>query len=119
MSLKTDYFDGATGLQAKCNDAFSAGVDFVEVANLTEIRNELLIAAAAGQTKFVVTLLTSYVPSTLRGNKGNNLILKSYLAGIQQGLANQEIYSYECTATLNVADTVDTSIDLNFNFQTT
>jgi hypothetical protein len=119
MSLKTDYFDGATGLHAKCNDAFDAGVTFVTVDNLAAIASALIAAAAAGNTKFTTTLQTTYQPSTLRGNKGNNLILKAYLAGIQQGLANQEVYAYECTPALNVADTVDTKIDLNFNFQTT
>ena len=119
MSLKTDYFDGATGLQAKCNDAFDAGVTFVTVTNLSAISAALIAAAAAGNTKFVTTLLTAYNPSILRGNKGNNLILKAYLAGIQEGLADQDIYNYECVPTLNVSDTVDTKIDLNFNFQTT
>lgn len=119
MSLKTDYFDGATGLQAKCNDAFDAGVLYVTVDNLAEISAALIDAAAAGNTKFVVSLVTTYNTTYLRGNKGNNLILKSYLAGIQQGLANQDVYSYECTPTLNVASSTETKIDLNFNFQTT
>lgn len=119
MSLKTDFYDGATGLHEKCNDAFDAGVTFITTDNLTTIRAALVSAAAAGNTKFITTLMTTYNPSILRGNKGNNLILKSYLAGIKQGLANQEIYDYECTPTLNVTDTVDTKIDLNFNFQTT
>lgn len=119
MSLKTDYFDGATGLQAKCNDAFAAGVTFVTVDNLAAISAALIAAAAAGSTKFTTTLQTTYNPSTLRANKGNNLILKAYLAGIQQGLADQEIYNYECLAALNVSDSIDTKIDLNFTFQTT
>lgn len=119
MSLKTDYFDGATGLQAKCNDAFDAGVTFVTVDNLAAISAALISAAAQGNTKFTTTLITTYNPTILRGNKGNNLILKAYLAGIQQGLANQDIYNYECTPILNVADTVETKIDLNFTFQTT
>lgn len=119
MSLKTDYFTGATGLQAKCNDAFDAGVNFVVTDNLATISAALINAAAAGNTKFITTLMTTYQPSILRGNKGNNLILKSYLAGIQQGLANQDIYTFECTPTLNVSDSVDTKIDMNFNFQTT
>lgn len=119
MSLKTDYFDGATGLQAKCNDAFDAGVTFVTVDNLSAISAALIAAAAAGNTAFTSTFQTTYNPATLRGNKGNNLILKAYLAGIQSGLADQEIYSYECTPALNVADSVDTKIDLKFTFQTT
>ena len=119
MSLKTDYFEGSTGLQAKCNDAFGAGVTFVTTTNLAAISAALISAAASGNTKFTTTLMTTYVPSILRGNKGNNLILKAYLAGIQSGLANQEIYTYECTPSLNVSDSVDTKIDLNFTFQTT
>jgi len=119
MSLKTDFFDGATGLQTKCNDAFDAGVTFVTVTNLAAISAALIAAAAAGNTKFTTTLLTTYNPSTLRGNKGNNLILKAYLAGVQEGLANQDTYNYECAPALNVTDSVNTSIDLNFNFQTT
>lgn len=119
MSLKTDFFDGATGLHEKCNDAFDAGVTFVATDNLAVISAALVSAAAAGNTKFTVTLTTSYNPSILRGNKGNNLILKAYLAGIKQGLADQQIYDYECAAALNVGDSVDTKIDLNFNFQTT
>lgn len=119
MSLKTDYFDGATGLQAKCNDAFNAGVTFVTIDNLSTISNALRNAAAYGNTKFTVTIMTSFNGAILRNNKGNNLILKAYLAGIQQGLADQEIYAYECTPLLNIVDAVDTKIDLNFNFQTT
>lgn len=119
MSLKTDFFDGASGLQSKCNDAFDAGVDFVATTYLTSISNELKAQAALGNTKFTVTLVTSFNPSALRGNKGDNLILKAYLAGIQQGLADQDIYAYECTPKLNVSDAVDTKIDLNFNFATT
>lgn len=119
MSLKTDFFDGVTGLHEQCNAAFNAGVQFVTVTNLSAISAALISNAAAGNTKFTVTLSTTYQPATLRGNKGNNLILKAYLAGIQKGLADQEIYSYECTPTLNISDTIDTKIDLNFNFQTT
>ena len=119
MSLKTDYYDGATGLQEQCNLAFDAGVTFVATTNLAAISAALISQAAAGNTKFTITLSTTYNPSILRGNKGNNLILKAYLAGIEKGLADQEVYNYECTPALNVADTIDTKIDLNFNFQTT
>ena len=119
MSLKTDYFDGATGLQAKCNDAFAAGVTWVTTDNLVTISAALISAAAAGTTKFTVTIVTAYNPTILRGNKGNNLILKAFLAGVQQGLADQEIYSYECAPALNVSDSVENKIDLNFNFATT
>lgn len=119
MSLRTDFFDGATGLHEKCKAAFTAGVDFVTVTNLSAISTALINNAALGNTAFKVILITNYLPSTLRGNKGNNLILKAYLAGIQAGLADQDIYSYECTPALNIIDAIETKIDLNFNFQTT
>lgn len=119
MSLKTDFYNGATGLQEQCNNAFDAGVSFVTVTNLTAISNALISSAASGTTKFTVTLSTTYMPATLRGNKGNNLILKAYLSGIQKGLADQDIYEYECVPALNTVDNIDTKIDLNFNFQTT
>lgn len=118
MSLKTDFFDGLTGLHQKEIDAFDAGVTFITVDNTAAISAALISNAAAGKTKFVVTLGTTYNPTALRGNKGDNLILKSYLAGIVKGLSDQDIFDFECTPTLNVNDTVDTKIDLNFNFQT-
>ena len=46
----------------------------------------------------------------------NNLILKAYLAGITDALAQQNLYSYEVTPMLNVTDQVTTTVDLNFNF---
>lgn len=119
MSLKTDYFDGLTGLHQKELDAFNAGVSFINVANLAAISAELVAAAAAGKTTFVVVLGTSYMPNTLRGNKGNNLISKSYLAGIRKALSDQSIFEFECTPELNMADPLNVKIDLNFNFQTT
>jgi hypothetical protein len=117
MSLKYDFYDGSTGLLMQCDAAFAAGQAFV-VSNQTAISNDLKAQAAQGLTKFTLTYITTYNPSILRGNKANNLILKSYLAGIQGGLAAQAIYSFEVTPVLDVADTVNTSIDLNFNFQT-
>lgn len=118
MSLKTDFFDGVTGLLQQCDAAFTAGQTFVTVTNLTAISNDLKAQAALGLTSFTLTYITSYSPAALRGNKGNNLILKAYLAGITAGLAAQNIYNYEVTPALNITDTVSTKIDLNFNFQT-
>jgi hypothetical protein len=120
MSLKTDYYDGATGLQSKLNDAFDAGVAYV-VANLSTLSTGLTAAAAQGQAKFTIN-----VPGTgtlnagyLRASNGNNLLLKSFFSGIKKGLADQEIYEYECSPSLNISDSVNTSVDFNFNFQTT
>jgi hypothetical protein len=66
----------------------------------------------------------SYKPATPGGGNNytyaqrqpNNYILKSYLAGIIDALAQQNIYSYEVSANLNVSDAIDTTINLTFNF---
>lgn len=89
--------------------------------NFTTLQQALLGAAAQGSTKFTCTITGtgSVNAGYLRANKGQNLLLKAFLAGIVEGLASQSIYSYECTPALNVSDTVDTKIDFNFNFQTT
>lgn len=119
MSLKTDYFDGATGLQQKMNDAFDGGASYV-TTNLSALSTALVDAAAQGKTTFTVNVPgTGTVNSTyLRANNGNNLLLKAFLAGITSGLAAQDIYSYECTPKLNVSDTLSTSVDFIFTFQT-
>lgn len=87
--------------------------------NYQSLQNSLKSAAAQGTTKFTVTLPTSFNAGYLRQNNGDNLLRKAYFAGIQQGLADAEIYNYECVVVLNVKDSVSTQIDLNFNFQTT
>jgi hypothetical protein len=120
MSLKTDYFDGATGLQAKLNDAFDVGSAYV-TTNLSTLSAALIDAAAQGKTKFTVSITGtgSLNAGYLRANKGDNLLLKAFFAGISAGLAGQDIYNYECIPSLNISDTVDTKVDFNFNFQTT
>lgn len=87
--------------------------------NYATIRQALLDNASQGATKFTVTVTASLNPTALRANKGNNLLLKAYLAGITKGLSDQQLYSYEVTPALNVSDTVATYIDLNFAFQIT
>lgn len=120
MSLKTDYFDGATGLQSKLNDAFDAGVTYVG-ANSSTLSTQLIEAAAQGKTKFTVNVAGtgSMNAGYLRANNGNNLLLKAFFAGVKKGLADQDVYDYECSPSLNVSDSVNTSVDFNFNFQTT
>lgn len=120
MSLKTDYFDGATGLQAKMNDAFDGGVTYVST-NLSVLSAGLIDNAAKGNTSFTVQVLGtgSVSASYLRANNGNNLLLKAFLAGLTSGLAAQDIYSYECTPALNVSDSVNTNVDFKFTFATT
>lgn len=119
MSLKTDYFDGSTGINQKMDTAFAAGSAYV-TSNLAALSTALMNNAAQGLTKFTVTVTGtgSVNAAYLRGQNGNNLLLKSFLAGITDGLAAQSIYSYECSLVLNVSDSVNTNVDFNFNFQT-
>lgn len=120
MSLRDQYFAGLTGLTQKLQDAHDAGVALVGtgtgVGQWDAITTGLQTNAAAGLKVFTITVPTTYLPAALRGNKGDNLILKAYLSGITEQLSNQLIYDFECTPTLNTSDTVTTSIDLNFNF---
>lgn len=117
MSLKTDFLDGSTGLTQKMQAAFDAGDAFV-TTNLVALSTALKNSAAQGLTTFTVSLTTSDNPAYLRGNSGDNLYLKSYLAGVQQGLGSQSIYNYECVLVLNTGDTINTAIDFKFQFQT-
>jgi hypothetical protein len=120
MSLKTDYFDGATGLQTKMSDAFDVGTAYV-TTNLAALSTALVNNAAQGLTTFTVnTAGTSTLNAAyLRANNGDNLLLKAFLAGIKNGLATQDIFEYECNPTLNVASATSTSVNFNFTFQTT
>ena len=122
MTLKTDFFDGATGLQSKMNDAFDAGAAYVTATpNLTQLSTALKSNAAQGLTSFTETVLgTGTLSATyLRANSGDNLLLKAFFAGIQNGLAAQDIYVYECTLALNITSSTETNVDFVFNFQTT
>jgi hypothetical protein len=120
MSLKTDFFDGLTGLQTQMNNAFDQGSSYV-TTNLATISAALIAKAAQGQTTFTVTLTGTGTlnAADLRANKGNNLLNKAFMAGITGGLAGQDIYNYECIPSLNVADSIATNVDLKFTFQTT
>jgi hypothetical protein len=120
MSLKDSYFEGLTGILQKQKDAHDAGVTLVGAApgqgQFDAISAGLQANAALGLTKFTVTVPVTYNPAALRGNKGDNLILKAFLSGVTEALSVQLIYDFECTPTLNTADTVDTKLDLNFTF---
>ena len=87
--------------------------------NYTALQTSLKNAAAQGSTNFTVSLPTNYNAGYLRANNGNNLLRKAYFAGIQQALASSDIYNYECSLALNVSDSVNTKVDLIFNFATT
>ncbi len=120
MSLRDQYLEGSTGLETQLKNAHDAGVALVGTQSgegqWDAITAGLQANAALGLTTFTVTIPTTYLPANLRGNKGNNLIWLSYKSGIQQGLSQQLIYTNECNPTLNTADTVNTSVDLNFTF---
>ncbi len=55
-------------------------------------------------------------PQQPRSGMGQNLIAKAYLNGIQYALAGNQLYEFEVHANLNLSQTPDTSIDLNFTF---
>jgi hypothetical protein len=113
MTLKTDYFDGASGLQTKLNDAFDAGMSFV-VDNEETLTEELQLASAAGKTSFTISITTTYQTTYLRLA---GLLSKAYLAGITAQLASEDIYSFECVPKLNTATTDVVKIDFVFTFQ--
>jgi hypothetical protein len=112
MSLKQDYYDGSTGFNQQMASCFAAGSAFVSTNEAT-LTTELQAAAAAGKKTFTVSIVTSDSPAYLRLN---GLYAKTYLAGVVHALALEEIYSYECTPTLNLADTVSVRVEFNFTF---
>jgi hypothetical protein len=120
MSLKDSFYQNSTGLLQQEQTAFNAGSTLVGtgpgVGSYDVIAAALQSNAALGLTKFTINVPVTYNPAALRGNNGNNLILKAFLAGVQSGLATQSIFDYECTPVLNTSDTLNTSLDLNFTF---
>jgi hypothetical protein len=120
MALKDDYLNGGTGLQTQMANAFAAGEALVGTqageGQYNAISAGLQSNAALGNRAFTVTIPVTYNPSALRNNNGNNQILKSFLAGVGQGLAASSIYPHECVPSLNTTDTVSTSVDLKFSF---
>lgn len=120
MSLRDAYYEGATGLAQKLQDAHDAGVALVGTStgqgSYDDIVDGLEENAALGLQTFTVEITTAYNPVALRGNDGDNLILKAYLSGISEALSAQLIYDFECTPTLNTEDNAVTKIDLNFTF---
>ena len=114
-TLRDSFYEGTTGLLQQCDAAFAAG-QAVVTTNNAAIAAGLQSNAALGLTEFIINVPVTYQTAALRGNKGNNLILKSFLDGIVDGFAQQNIYSYQVNPTLNVSDTITTSVDLNFTF---
>lgn len=112
MTLKTDFFDGATGLHTQMNDVFDQGVALV-TGNLAAITSELTTNAGKGNVTFTYNLITTFEPANLRLG---GLHWQHYQAGIISGLGAEDIYSHEVTITLNTSDATETSIDFNFTF---
>lgn len=93
-----------------------AGVN--PTGNFLTLQSGLINAAAQGLTCFVVTVQGTGAVNAgwLRANNGNNLLLKSFFSGIHAGLAEQNIYQYQCRLVLNVQDRVNTNVDFHFDF---
>lgn len=117
MSLRDSYFDGPSGLNAQMDAAFLAGQTYV-TANLTDLGDAMTAAAAQGQLQFTTIIdgTGSMNAGYLRANNGNNLLLKAFFSGILDGLAAQEIYSYQVALKLDVSDNVNTNVIFCFNF---
>lgn len=86
--------------------------------NYTTINNALLSAAQQGLTDFLVTVQGTGTMNGgyLRQNNGNNLLVKSFFAGITYALASEEIYSYQCRLSLDVSDRTNTNVIFTFSF---
>lgn len=112
MSLKTDYFDGATGLNTKVNASFDLGVAWV-VSNNTTISTNLKAQAALGMTDFSMSIATSDNLSNMMTNNCDNKIAYGYLAGVSKGLADQDIYDFEVVPSLS-GTTSSAYVQLNF-----
>ena len=112
MSLKTDFYDGATGLHTQMNDVFDTGAAFV-TANLAALTTAMTTQAAQGVTTFTATILTVDEPVNLRLE---GLYLSHYFAGIISQLAIEDVYSHEVTLTLDTSDQITTGVHFNFTF---
>lgn len=112
MTLKDDYLEGASGFSDAMAAVLVAGEAFV-TTNRSAILTNLQSAASAGKTSFTSTHVTSFETVNLR-IEGTHM--NTYFAGIIKAFAAEDIYSYEVTPALDVADTVTTSIILTFTF---
>lgn len=99
MSLKTDYLNGSTGITDKCIASFDLGVAWV-VANISAISTALKANGAAGLREFKMSIATTDNLSNMMGNSGRNDIANAYIAGIQKGFADEDIYDYELSIEL-------------------
>lgn len=111
-TLKYEYLEGPTGLTDKMAAVFAAGEKFVLVDNRAAILADLQAAASAGKTSFTSTHLTYFETVNLR-LMGRHM--ETYFAGIVKAFADENIYSYEVTPSLDTSDTSETSVILTFS----
>jgi hypothetical protein len=109
MTLRSDY-GGA--LDTALLTAKAAGVTLI-TTNLATISTEMQNAAAQGKKTFTVTLVVSFQPDDLK-LEGN--LWSAYSSGVESQLIAEEVYSNEVSVTLNVSDTNQLQLDLNFTF---
>jgi len=112
VSLKTDYLEGLNGYTAQMAAVFAAGVDFV-TTNSATITTELQTAASKGKKSFTITLLTTFETANLR-LEGTHM--DTFFAGIVKAFADEDIYSYEVSPSLDTTDSNDLYVILTFTF---
>ena len=112
MSLKQDFYDGSTGFNQWMQDIFDAGESWIINLNTT-LSADLKSEAAKGNKTFNLRYIVSFETENLR-LEGTHLY--TFFAGIQSALANEGIYEYECSPTLDTSDQLETYIILNFTF---
>lgn len=110
MSLRTDF---TGGLDTKLAEARQAGYDFVKVTNLADITTDMASAADQGKKQFTLNYSVTYQASDLRllGD-----LWRAFQTGITEGLASEDVMLNEVTVSLNTSDSLNTSIDLKFDF---
>lgn len=110
MSLRTDY-TGA--LDTKLAEARTAGLTLVGTTSIATITSEMATAATAGIKEFTVTLTIGYQPQDIRTG---GCLWEAFKSGCEQALSVEDIMGNEVTVALNLTDTVNTQLDLNFSF---
>ena len=118
MSLREDYSGVCTGgFHDDMAVVFQAGVDLVGTQAIpgtgySQLQTALNNSSAAGIKVFTVTVETAFEPTNLRLNGAHQ---QAYFAGIINALAYEGIYSAYISLSLNISDTLTTSIDFKFN----
>ncbi len=110
MSLRTTY----TGAyDTKVAQARLAGYDAILTTNLVSLTTAMTNAANQGLSTFAYNYIASYQPTDLR-LKGN--LWEAYRTGILQALASENIMFNEVAVTLDLSDSVNTTVVLSFIF---